>query len=149
MSTLKSIRESMSYRIPPADTLAEAISEALKGRPMVVSQQKLTKIVLKKLKDKDPEYTATEERIRKLSIDRDLAKIEIHAREADDRSRYGRCPVCSSKMKRIQNETIFGGTVTLGYKCTKCPYWTGLKRRIPIRYVFYGDDYRDPSHKEL
>jgi hypothetical protein len=138
----------MSYRIPPADTLAEAISEALKGRPMVVSQQKLTEMVLKKLKDKDPNYAATEERVRKLLIDRKLAKIEIHAREADDRSRHGRCPVCSSKMKRIQNETIFGGTVTLGHKCTKCPYWTGLKRRIPIRYVFYGDDFKGPSHKE-
>lgn len=148
MSTLKSIRESMSYRIPPADTLAEAISEALEGRPMVVSQQKLTEMVLKKLKDKDPNYAATEERIRKLLIDRNLAKIEIHTREAEDRSRHGRCPVCSSKMKRIQNETIFGGTVTLGHKCIKCPYWTGLKRRIPIRYVFYGDDFKGSSHKE-
>jgi hypothetical protein len=139
----------MSYRIPPAGILAEAITEALSDRPMVVSQQKLTAMVLKKLREKDPEYTATEERVRKLAIDRNLAKIEIHTREADERSRHGRCPVCSSKMRRIQNETVFGGTVTLGHKCTKCPYWTGMNRRIPICYVFYGDYYRRPSHKEL
>jgi len=149
MCTFTSIQDAMSYRIPPADVLAEAITEALKGRPMVVSQQKLTTMVLKKLREKEPEYAATEERIRKLAIHRNLAKIEIHAREADERSRHGRCPVCSSKMRRIQNETIFGGTVTLGHKCKKCPYWTGLNRRIPVRYVFYGDDYRGPPHKEL
>lgn len=139
----------MSYRIPPSDTLADAITEAMKGRAMVVSQQKLTEMVLKKLKSLDPEYAASEERVRRLSIERNLAKIEIHAREAEERSRAGRCPVCSSKMSRIQNQTIFGGTVTLGYKCRRCPYWTGLRRRIPVRYVFYGDDSEKPSHLVL
>jgi len=137
----------MSYRIPPAEVLAEAIKEALKSRAMVVSQHRLTGLVVKKLKEIDPSYTATEERIRKLSIDLNLAKIEIHAREAEERSRAGRCPVCGSKMKRIQNQTIFGGTVTLGHKCTKCPYWTGLRKRIPVRYVFYGDDYKSGGNR--
>jgi len=29
-----------------------------------------------------------------------------------------------------------GGTVTLGYRCERCKYWTGLKRRVPTRYIF-------------
>lgn len=132
----------MGYRIPPSDLLADIISALLRRRPTVSSQRKLTELVLRELKSIDPDYTASEERIRRVAIDSGAAKIEIHCREAEERSRYTRCPVCGSKMNRIRNETIFGGTVTLGYKCTKCPYWTGLKRRVPIRYVFYGDGYK-------
>jgi hypothetical protein len=43
-------------------------------------------------------------------------------------------------MRRQQNETIFGGKVTLGYKCRACGYWTGLKRRVPVRYIFNADE---------
>ena len=32
--------------------------------------------------------------------------------------------------------TVFGGTVTLGYRCSRCGYWTGLRKRVPTRYVF-------------
>ena len=138
----------MPYRIPPEDLLAEVIRKVLSRRPMVVSQRKLTQMVLKELRSYDEQYAATEERIRKVAIDSSAAKIEIHCREGEERSRYSKCPVCSSKMRRVRNETIFGGTVTLGYKCTKCPYWTGLKRRIPIRYVFYGDGYKKVNEYE-
>jgi uncharacterized protein with PIN domain len=131
----------MNYRIPSSDLLVDVIREVVKKHLTVSSQRKLTGLVLRRLMDIDNEYAASEERIRKVTIDSGVAKIEIHCRESEEKSRYSRCPVCGSKMTRIRNETVFGGTVTLGYKCTKCPYWTGLKRRIPIRYVFYGDGY--------
>ncbi len=135
----------MSYRIPPSDLLVDVIKEVVKKHLTVSSQRKLTELVLRRLKDIDKEYAASEERIRRVAIDSGVAKIEIHCREGEEKSRYSRCPVCGSKMVRIRNETVFGGTVTLGYKCTKCPYWTGLRRRIPIRYVFYGDGYPTPD----
>jgi hypothetical protein len=138
----------MSYRIPPAELLADAIKAVLDRHPMVGSQRRLTILVLRELRKMDPGYTASEERIRKVAIDHGLAKLEIHAREGEEKSRYSRCPVCDSKMRRVRNETIFGGTVTLGYKCTKCPYWTGMRKRIPIRYVFYGDGYEKKEKKE-
>lgn len=138
----------MGYRIPSSEILAEAIKAVLKRHPMVGSQRKLTSLVLKELGKMDEEFTASEERIRKVAIDSEAAKIEIHCREGEEKSKYTKCQVCGSKMRRIRNETIFGGTVTLGYKCLKCPYWTGLKRRIPIRYVFYGDGYRKVTDYE-
>jgi len=130
----------MSYRIPSEETLVKAVREVLSARSMITSQRALSSLVNHKLKNIDSAYTATEERIRKLIINKDLGKIEIHAREGEEKSKAGRCPVCSTRMKRIRNQTIFGGTVTLGYKCMKCPYWTGLRKRIPIRYVFYGEE---------
>jgi hypothetical protein len=46
------------------------------------------------------------------------------------------CPVCGSKVKKIQNKTLKGGFITTGYRCTACPYHTGLPVRLPARYVF-------------
>jgi len=129
----------MTYKIPKADVLAEAIQGALREQSMVISQTLLTKLVVSQLKRMDPQYTASEERIRRIAVVRKLAKLVIETREADERSKKVRCPVCGSKTKKVQNETIYGGTVTLGYKCQSCGYWTGMKRRVPVRYTFYGD----------
>ena len=130
----------MSYRVPPSDVLAVVISEALDEQPTVISQNRLTKIVLGKLRQIDREYAVTEERVRRVAIRYGLARVEIQMREADEKTSYSRCPVCASKMKRVRNTTIFGGIVTLGYKCPQCPYWTGINKRIPVRYVFVRGD---------
>jgi hypothetical protein len=135
----------MPYRIPKDEVLAEAIKAALTDQAMVISQAKLTRMVKAKLRDVDPDFTASERRIRRLAMLKRLAKVDIECRDTTEKSRAMRCPVCGSKMSRIQNETIFGGRVTLGYKCRSCTYWTGIKRRVPVRYVFYGDDKKYPK----
>jgi hypothetical protein len=137
----------MPYRIPKDEILVEAIKAALTDQAMVISQNKLTRLVKAKLRDVDPEYTASERRIRRLAMIKRLAKVDIECRDTTEKSRATRCPVCGSKMSRIQNETIFGGKVTLGYKCRSCAYWTGIKRRVPVRYVFYGDENRYPRRE--
>ncbi|MGD1059965.1 MAG: hypothetical protein ABR879_00705 [Methanomassiliicoccales archaeon] len=132
----------MAYKVPKADVLAEAIRNVLQEQNTVISQNLFTQLVNACLKCDDPDFTASEERIRRVTLARKLAKVQIVTREAEERSRQGRCPVCGSKTKRIQNETVFGGTVTLGYKCRACGYWTGLRRRIPTRYIFYSEGTR-------
>ena len=53
--------------------------------------------------------------------------------EADDLTE---CPVCGGELKVIKNKTLYGWNISLGYICTQCPYWTGQKKRVPVRYVF-------------
>jgi len=43
----------------------------------------------------------------------------------------------NTKKKRVKNLTIWGGEVTIEFRCNKCGYWTGKKKRIPTRYVFH------------
>lgn len=131
----------MSYRIPSEDLLEKAIRVVMSDQTMIVSQRRLTELVVARLREKDPHFTATGERIRRVTIEKGIARVVIYTRESEERTRFGRCPVCSSKMRRLRNETVFGGSVTLGYRCTLCPYWTGLRKRVPVRYVFYGDGY--------
>jgi hypothetical protein len=67
----------MAYKIPKAEVLAEAIQAALKEQSTVVSQNRFAILVNDQLKKVDPEYTASEERIRRVALYRKLAKVEI------------------------------------------------------------------------
>ncbi len=126
----------MAYRKPSDTEILEAIKDALQRHGVVNSQRKMTEFVLKELKRHDPDYSVSEARVRRLAIDNGLAKVEIHARESAKKTSARDCPVCGGKTVKIRNETVYGGTVTVGYKCKTCGYWTGLKQRVPTLYVF-------------
>ena len=126
----------MSYRIPPAKILVEAISEVIRDKQNVDSQRQLTELVHKALKKRDSDYTASEVRIRKAAVLKTPIKLHIHYRETKETSTKGRCPVCGSETHQIRNKTLFDEKVDLGFKCTKCPYWTGQLKRVPVRYMF-------------
>jgi len=130
----------MTYKIPKADVLAWAIQETLREQKTVISQNKLTELVNANLRNMDAQYRASQERIRRTTLLNKLAKVDIQTREVEGLSRSATCPVCGRRMRRLQNETIFGGKVSLGYKCRACGYWTGLRRRVPVRYIFNADE---------
>ena len=90
----------------------------------------------KKLREINPEYSVTDERVRKVAIQTGVASVEIKSREIPSQKPTTECPVCSSKMRRIKNKTLYGKAVTLRYKCPKCKFSTGICRSIPVRYIF-------------
>ena len=126
----------MAYKLPTDEEITDAIRRALGRRGVVNSQRKLAELVRKELKSVDPDYTVAEQHVRKIAIDSGLAKININARDTKTKTSSNKCPVCSRKMEHIKNLTVYGGSVDLGYRCMKCSYWTGLKARRPVRYVF-------------
>ncbi|UCE91134.1 MAG: hypothetical protein JSV90_06855 [Methanobacteriota archaeon] len=126
----------MAYRIPSDTEIIQAIRDVLDRYGAISSQRKLTKLVLRSLHRHDSEYTVSEERVRRLAIANDLATIEIRCRETKDKTSAGSCPVCGGKTARIKNLTVYGGSVTMGYRCRTCGYWTGLRNRVPTLYVF-------------
>jgi len=126
----------MAYRKPSDTEVVEAIKDALQRHGVVSSQRKMTELVLKELRRHDSDYSVSEERVRRLAIDNGLANLEIRARESAQKTSARDCPVCGGKTDRIRNETVYGGTVTMGYRCRKCGYWTGLKQRVPTLYIF-------------
>lgn len=123
------------YRIPKDEQILEAIEKVFGKRRVVDSQRGLKQLVEKELGNKE-KYGVGGVRLRHLTIGIPWLEMEIHYRESAERRAPYRCPVCKSKLKKVRNLTIFGGTVTLGFKCETCGYSSGLKRRIPIRYVF-------------
>jgi C4-type Zn-finger protein len=130
------------YKIPSDEQVIEALREVFGKRRVVTSQRALKKLVDKEIRamlsegSKKVEYKVGETRLRDLVLRSAVAELEIHCRETTRKTSLGKCPVCKSKLKRVKNLTVFGGSVTLGYQCKTCGYWTGLKQRVPTKYVF-------------
>ena len=124
-----------SYRIPSDARVRESIARVLSTRPTVESQRKLKQLIEKDLKG-DEKYRVGEPRLRLLAIRSGLVNLEIRCRDTHEMRSLVKCPVCGERLKKVRNMTVFGGTVTLGYRCDRCKYWTGLRRRVPTRYVF-------------
>jgi DNA-directed RNA polymerase subunit RPC12/RpoP len=131
------------YKISSDEQVLDALSEVFKKRRLVGSQGALKRLVDKELRILSREekrgkvsYKVSQPRLRLLAIKSGKVEVEIHSRESMKKTSMSKCPVCSSRVKRVKNLTVWGGTVTLGYQCKTCGYWTGIKRRIPTRYVF-------------
>lgn len=126
----------MRYRLPSIEEVEHAISAVLRREKKLPSESRFLSLVRRELKRKDKDYTISHERLRRVALRSGLCKVTIHTREVSNRKPMARCPVCNTRVEPVKNETIFGGTVTLGYECPFCGYWTGMKRRVPQRYVF-------------
>ncbi|TET91566.1 MAG: hypothetical protein E3J35_02335 [Methanomassiliicoccales archaeon] len=123
------------YRVPKNEQILDALKSIFLRRRTVSSQRELKKLVEKELRS-DEEFKVGEQRLRHIVLDSGLLDVDIHCRESLEKRHLSKCPVCESKLKKVRNLTVFGGTVTLGFKCPRCAYWSGLRKRVPMRYVF-------------
>ncbi len=127
----------MTYHIPSDEKVRKAVTKVLKKYRTVSSQYRLKELVEQELKAGKNEFHVSGSRLRNLVLKSDLVRIEIHSREGSPDKVLNRCPVCNNSLKRVKNQTIFGGEVTIELRCSKCGYWTGKKKRIPTLYVFH------------
>jgi prepilin signal peptidase PulO-like enzyme (type II secretory pathway) len=123
------------YRVPKEEQILDALKSIFARRRVVNSQRELKKLVEKELQS-DETFKVGEQRLRHIILGSNIADVEINCRESPEKRHLSKCPVCGTKLEKVRNLTVFGGTVTLGFKCSKCAYWSGLRRRIPMRYVF-------------
>ena len=124
-----------TYRIPNEARIRESLVRVFSTRPMVESQRRLKALVEKDLKGEE-KYRVGEPRLRVIAIESGLVNLEIRCRDTLEMRSLIKCPVCGERLQKVRNMTVYGGTVTLGYRCPRCKYWTGLRRRVPTRYVF-------------
>jgi len=127
----------MTYHIPSDDRIKKAVKKVFLKYYSVSSQHKLKNLVEKELRTKKKQFHVSEHRLRNIVLKSGLVDIEIHSREGDPHKILNRCPVCNNPLQRVKNLTIWGGKVTIEFRCPKCGYWTGKKKRIPTRYVFH------------
>ena len=127
----------MTYHIPLDEDIEKALNIIFKKTHTVNSQKDLKKLVEKELKTKNKKYGVSGKRLRHIAINSDFINLDIHSREGDPKKILTKCPVCESNLKRVKNLTIWGGEVTIEFRCLKCGYWTGKKKRIPKRYTFH------------
>ncbi len=127
----------MTYKIPKDEEIEEILGRVMKVRRIVESQAELKREVMKHLQRRNIEYKISGRRLRRIALKMDNIKVEIRCKLTNEEViEMKTCPVCGSKMEKIENMTLEGEKITVGFKCTFCPYWTGNRLRVPIRYIF-------------
>ncbi len=126
----------MDYAVAEDGPILEAALEALKVRRTVRSETALLKSVRATLRKADPKLTVGRRRLRLVCLRSGKIEVMAFTRFSDERRAITRCPVCRGPIEPIKNKTVYDGSVTLGYRCQVCGYWTGIKRRIPTLYVY-------------
>ncbi len=127
----------MSHHIPDEDLISKIILRVLQDKNIVGSQAELTREVLKHLKRYDSSFTVSGKRLRKIALKIPSVHVEIRCKNSHKIVEDMKiCPVCGEKMEKIENMTLEGEKITMGFRCPSCPYWTGKNLRIPSRYIF-------------
>ncbi|HEU13185.1 MAG: hypothetical protein ACP5G5_03230 [Thermoplasmata archaeon] len=127
----------MNYKVPDEKLITFIIRKVIKEKGIINSQREFLSLVLRELKQSGIDYRLNGIRLRKIAINKAGVKVEIEYRETGEESKDLKiCPVCGNKLVDIYNLTLEGGRIPTGKKCTKCPYWTGINKRVPRRYTF-------------
>lgn len=113
---------------------ALAILRAHRGA--VRTQRALWVEVSKRLWEEEPPLRIGPERMRAVLATSKRVHLEVHYANRPVRTPLLACPVCRSPVEPRHNATLWGDTVIVGYRCTKCPFWTPIRRRVPAHYVF-------------
>jgi len=128
----------MRYYVPSDNDVVKSLRKIFSTYRVIQSQHELQSLVKKDLTSKKLSAGVSGGRIRSIVLRERIADIEIRTREGDPRKSLTRCPVCKEQLRRVKNQTIWGGEVTIEFRCFKCGYWTGKKKRVPTRYVFHS-----------
>ncbi|HIH00044.1 MAG TPA: hypothetical protein HA258_05620 [Thermoplasmata archaeon] len=127
----------MIYHIPSDEEILSAVEIVFRKYHTVTSQHALKKFVEKELQSKKKHLHVSGPRLRTLVLNSGLVQVEIRTREGDPDKILNKCPVCGGPLQRVKNQTIYGGEVTIEFRCDVCGYWTGKKKKIPTLYVFH------------
>ena len=126
----------MDYTLPAEADILEAALEALRNRRTVRSETALLGMVRATLRKKEARHTVGRRRLRLVCLRSGQIEVTAFTRYTNERRPINKCPVCRGPIAPIKNKTVYDGSVTLGYRCRVCGYWTGIKRRVPTLYVY-------------
>jgi len=125
------------FRRPSAELIQRAARRVVRGgKASFSSQASFRAAVLSQLRRDEPLATVGGRRLRRLLVDLPGVRMHVRYTERHDLRPLEHCPVCGSELVPIRNRTLTGETVTLGYRCARCEYWTHAARRVPVRYTF-------------
>lgn len=116
------------------EEIVAAVVQVILDEGTVASQTRLAQLVNRQLAKRGSKVTP--ERVRVLAVRSGLVGVTIRTRHDGAAGDLETCPVCRSKLKRTANRTLTGSSTPTGYKCTRCPWWTGREMRVPHHYTF-------------
>ena len=127
----------MPHKIPKDEDVLAAIQRVILRYGTVNSQGLLKVLVQEELHGLDQKYQVSAPRVRSLALKSKFIQSEIRYRSwPNHKTKLKACPVCGSHVQKIKNKTLSNKIITIGYKCTNCPYNTDFPIKVPARYIF-------------
>lgn len=122
-------------KIPKEDFVFEIIRDIVRRRGIVETQNELSYLVSRKLKNFNPEFTISERRIKKLVLKSKEIKIKIKTRKSRDK-KLNKCPICRGKLIKTYIKNLVNKKVQIGYSCRRCGFNSKIDSLSPSRYIF-------------
>ncbi len=126
----------MAYEILRDEDLEDMLRRVFRNNPVLRSQAALSRALAAELDGRSAKVSGN--RLRRLALERGLAKLEIIYRQSCRGLEGDACPVCTSSLQDIENSTLDGGTAVIARVCTNCVFKRGVQDREPGRYVFHA-----------
>ncbi|MEM5805213.1 MAG: hypothetical protein QW156_03710 [Candidatus Aenigmatarchaeota archaeon] len=123
-------------KIPHKNLVKEIILEVVKSRLSVESQEELARLVLKRLKKIDKNYTLSPIRVKRIALEIKEIEVKAKTRKTIRLPKIENCPVCESAIVPIKVKNLLNKEIVIGYSCTNCGYQSDLEAFMPMKYIF-------------
>lgn len=126
----------MAFEILRDDELEELLRKVFRKNPVIRSQASLSRALAQELDGRLQKVSG--KRLRRFTMDRELARLEIIYRRSPASTSDCNCPVCAATMEDVKNSTLEGGTAIIAQNCPSCAFKVGINPQEPARYVFHA-----------
>jgi predicted RNA-binding Zn-ribbon protein involved in translation (DUF1610 family) len=123
-------------KIPADDVISFVIKNVMKKHGEIGSQKELSRLVMESLKDVDPDYTISPERVRAISLKTHGVSVSVKTRMGDETKK---CPSCGHSLKRSYTKNLKGRNIMIKITCPKCGYKGLSGRWAPGKYGFRSE----------
>ncbi|MFQ6051349.1 MAG: hypothetical protein ACE5K4_06610 [Candidatus Hydrothermarchaeota archaeon] len=121
------------YAIPDDRIIEKTLIEIMRRHKLIETQKELGRQVKKIIKEKNPKYRVSEERIKKIAALSPEIGIRVEMRRS--KRKILRCPCCKGELKEREIPNLFGGTSSLK-KCERCNFEILKDDKVPRKYSF-------------
>ena len=123
-------------KIPKKNRVMEEIRQVLTRRLKVESQEELCRLVLKRLRKEDKNYTLSPIRVKRIALLIPEVEVKAKTKKTIKLQKIDKCPICGSAIEPLKIKNLLNKKITIGYRCTKCAYESDLEAFMPMKYAF-------------
>jgi len=126
----------MDKKIPSKAKLQDVVKQVLSQHLKVNSQEKLSRLVLKRLKRENKDYVVSPVRVKRIALDIPQIEVKAKTKKTVKLQKINNCPICHSRIEPLEVKNLADKKVLIGYQCTGCAYQSDLEAFMPMKYSF-------------
>lgn len=123
-------------KIPGKDKILEEIKQVLSRRLKIESQEELARLVLKRLRKEDKNFTLSPTRAKRIALSIHGVEVKAKTKKTVRLQKITSCPVCESRIEPLKVKNLLNKDIAIGYRCTNCAYESDLEAFMPMKYIF-------------